>query len=117
MRFRMTGPNGRAISLTEVGRKYGLLFDRVHGFEDTTNSSWHPFNHIQTRSASALASPDEIGGIILPSAQELFNMKKPGIYDLEVEMQVFRPVAVSNQWSFKLMRFSPIKLKIQKPED
>lgn len=58
---------------------------------------------------------DGVSGPLLPAAKDLFQIDKPGIYTLEIQMQMFQIHKNTNQWTRELIRFSPIKIKIEKP--
>jgi hypothetical protein len=58
------------------------------------------------------------GARFLPTPQELFQIEKPGIYKLEIQMQMFCPNSESvNKWHKELFQFSPVKIKVEKPPE
>lgn len=111
MRIRMTGTNGIELPKTSLGKKFGTKFDNLHSFTDTRP---YPF----VIEGSYKDNPDLGGGRFLPSPNELFQIKKEGIYTLEIQMQMFYPNPQStNAWHRDLVRFSPIKIQVEKPKE
>ncbi|HOC58112.1 MAG TPA: hypothetical protein PKI20_21015 [Verrucomicrobiota bacterium] len=112
-RLHMTGPDGKAVPKTRLGETFGTKFDRIR-YEDTVHG-WSRAN------IEAQGPYDSRGGgftgPILPAPAKLFQMKKPGVYTLEVQMQLLRAVWVTNHWTYPVVRFSPIRIKVEKPSD
>ena len=110
VKTRMLDPDGKEVPKTSLGKKYGSKFDQWRGFKDTRLqpiSAWGSYQ----------ANPGLGGGNVLSSPKELFEMKKPGIYTMEVQLQLFQQIADTNvAWSEHLLRF-PIKLQIEKPPE
>ena len=59
------------------------------------------------------------GALFIHAPSELFQMEKPGIYTLEIQMQMFQYVASYDpvERSKTLFRFSPVKIKVEKPPE
>jgi hypothetical protein len=55
------------------------------------------------------ASNSVVSGPLLPSPVELFQIREPEVYTLEIEIQMFRFGAATPE----LYRFSPVKLKVE----
>jgi hypothetical protein len=114
IKISMRGPDDREATKTTLGQTFGASFDKVHRFEDTMRG-WH------TGSITADGSYDFRSGVlsgpVIPPPAALFNMGHPGTYTLVIQMQMFRIVKSTNQWSRELIRFSPIKVKVVKPAE
>lgn len=109
---RMIGPDGKAVRRSTLGETFGAKWDMLRSYRDT-----------QLGSIDAQGPYDPRGGgftgPLLPAPKELFQMEKPGIYILEIKMQMFRHNASPDPevWGKSLLRFGPVKLKVQKPAD
>jgi hypothetical protein len=57
--------------------------------------------------------------IFLRKPNDFFQMERPGIYTLEIQMQMLRytPSTDPEVQHKNIIRFSPIKVKIEKPPD
>jgi hypothetical protein len=55
--------------------------------------------------------------IFLRKPDDFFQVEKPGIYTLEIQMQMFRYVSSYDpvERSKWLFRFSPVKIRVEKP--
>jgi hypothetical protein len=112
-RISMTAPDGKAVAKTRLGETFGSEFDHAR-FEDTV----HGWSVARVEADSPYdARGGGFTGPTLPAPADLFQMEKPGIYMLEIQMQMFRVVRVTNQWTKPLIRFSPIRLKVEKPAE
>jgi hypothetical protein len=83
MKVRMFGPDGKEVSKTAVGKRFGRRFYELHSYKDvrlvpTAAEGSYEQNHGQG------------SGNILPAPNEFFKMKESGIYTMEIEMQMFR---------------------------
>jgi hypothetical protein len=85
----------------------------VPKFKDTRLqpiSAWGPYTN----------NPALGGGNLLSSPKDLFEMKKPGIYTMEIEMQLFRQIPATNAaWSEHILLFcdSPqFRSKLKSPK-
>ena len=58
---------------------------------------------------------DQLPGTFLPSPNDLFIMDQIGIYILELEFQISGPHKDTNQPGLELLRFPPMKIKVEKP--
>jgi hypothetical protein len=110
VKIKMTDVMGREVPKTGLGDRYGTKYDRLHVFTDT---------HVYPCLAEG-SFKDNIGlggAKFLPAPGELFQIEKPGVYTLEIQMQMFRVIKDTNEWSRKLFQFSPLKIKVEKPPD
>ena len=107
-RIKMIGPDGKEVAKTALGRSFGSKFDQ-----------WHTFNDIRPLPGGIYASGSYEGllGPLLPAPNELFVMEHPGVYNLEVQLQMFRVGAHpdTNAATRNPIQFSPVKIKVEKP--
>jgi hypothetical protein len=112
VKFKMTGPDGKERTKTELGKKFGSAFDKVRRYKDTINGS-HMGNI--TAQGGYDRSEGVLSGPLLPKPEELFAMTNAGVYTLEIQMQMFRIVKGTNNWTREMIRFDPVQIKIEKP--
>ncbi len=111
-KIEMVGPDGRPVAKTALGRSVGAKFDEVKRFED----AFHGWTVGSVEADSPYDSRDVgFSGPRLPAPGDMFEMEKPGSYKLELQMQMFRVIKGTNQWTRELIRFSPIHIRIEKP--
>jgi len=110
VKIMMWDESGKPVSRTALGESYGSKWDQLHSYKDAsiyTVLAGGPYaeNH------------DLGGGKFLPPPKDLFQMDQPGVYTLEIQMQMFRHVASSDasEWTRNLIRFPPVRLKVEKP--
>lgn len=109
LRIKMIDSEGNEVPKTALGERCGSKFDSLRLITDsnvgrtTAQGSYKDNPHGET--------------IFLRKPDELFQMDKPGIYTLEIQMQMFRYVPSYDpvERSKDLFRFSPIKIKVEKP--
>jgi hypothetical protein len=118
IKVKMTDLNGNELPKTTLGNKCGSKWDLLHGMYDSLENI-----------RDARPSPFIVGGSykdnlglggarFLPKPSELFQIKKSGIYTLEIQMQMFYPnLQSTNLWHKDLFQFSPIKIKVEKPKE
>ncbi len=111
VKLRMFDDRGREARRTALGARYGSKFDQLRGYKTTRLQpirAWGPFTQ----------NPGLGGGHPLPAPDQLFKLKE-GIYTLEIQMQMFRHVASTNvnDWSTNLLRFPPVKIRVEKARD
>lgn len=110
IKVRMIGADGKEVAKTALGRSYGANWDKLHSFKDGrlgSTDAWGPFD---LRGGGFSGRP-------LPAPKELFQMQLPGVYTMEIQMQIFRHTGSTNPavWYTNLMRFSPVRITVQKP--
>jgi hypothetical protein len=107
-KIKMIGPDGKDVPKTSLGQSYGSKFDQLHSYKDAHLGGIGASGPYQGMFSGLLARPNE-----------LFIMEKPGIYTLEIQMQMFRytPSLDTNEWSRNLIRFSPVKIRVEKPPE
>jgi hypothetical protein len=110
VKVSMIGPAGRPVAKTLLGKKLGSKFDELCADDPPRQGSgvlaWGPYRD----------NPGLGGGRILPRPRDMFRMDKPGIYTLEIEVQLLRKVRRPNQF-LELVRFAPVRIKVEKPEE
>ncbi len=113
VKVKMFGPSGKEVKRTSLGRDYGTKWDKLHSNKDTRLQSVQAWGSFEENKGQSSA------GGSLPAPQELFKMDEPGTYTMEVEIQLFRHPSTrdTDAWSRNLLRFSPIKIKVEKPPD
>ena len=110
IKIRMVSQDGTEIPKTRMGKMFGSEFDELHTLDPAhANTLLAEGSHEQNRDVRR-AKP-------LPSPQQLFEIKKSGIYTMEIQMQMFLVHKNINPWTRELIRFSPIKIKIVKPPE
>lgn len=118
IKIKMLDFRGKQIRRTELGKSYGTKFDKLSRFQDIIPAPHAGYSSGHVGSILAKGSyndTDAVSGPLLPSAQDLFQIQKPGIYTLEIQMQMFLIHKTANQWTRKLIRFSPVKIKVVMP--
>jgi hypothetical protein len=118
IKLDMTGPSGKKVSPTELGATYGVSFDRI----PQNPAAISPASHMTSVEIRGAYDPRDnaqnSSGSLLPSAEELFKMKAPGIYTLKIQVQAYVYMAIgTNPPASHFIRFQPVQLKIEKPED
>jgi hypothetical protein len=114
VRVTMHGPDGKEVAKTAVGKSYGVEFDKVRGYQDVVRG-WS-MGSIEAQGPYDPRGGGFTGGPPLPAPKELFQMDKPGVYTLDIEMQLFQIVKKSGSWSRNLLRFGPVRIQVEKPE-
>ncbi len=110
LKVKLLAQDGKEVTKTALGDAFGSNWARLHDYKSTRLQpieAWGSFESNQGESS----------GGILPSPRELFQIQEPGIYTMEIEIQMFRYVRTkdTDEWYRNLLRFSPIKIKVEKP--
>jgi len=108
-KIKMTDSEGKKVSKTSLGKRFGSRFDSLHLITDSKVGSTEAWGSYKD-------NPGLGGALFLPKPEELFQMDKPGIYTLEIQMQMFRYASSYDpvERSKTLFRFSPVKIKVEK---
>ena len=109
-KIKMFDPNGKNVSKSSMGNSFGSKWSGLNDYRDTK------FQFVFAR--ESYDENPKLGGCnFLPTPKELFKMKSPGIYTMEIDMQMFRYTISTNvdDWSKNILRFSPVKIKVEKP--
>ena len=129
---RMWGPDGKEVRRTALGKTYGSKFDEIGSYRPgramghvRTVRPLSPHEAEYGFPARFLPAPDPEAPFRINRAtpKDLFKIKKPGIYTLEIQMQMFvRPyvrkiadyerVLVASHFCFPQVR-----IKVEKPPD
>ncbi len=121
IKVRMWGSDGEAVPKTSLGNTFGSKWDSLDGNIGTRQRTVMGYKNNRQAIVMAWGSftnnPELGGGKFLPAPMELFRMQKAGVYTLEIQMQMLRIIKGTNQWSRQLIRFSPVRIKVEKPPD
>jgi len=112
VKVKMIGADGVEVPKTRLGKTFGSKWDRLHSYKDDHLRPVEAQGHYDARGGG-------YGGPFLPSPVDLFEMKKPGTYTLEMEIQLFRYTASLDlgAWKTNLVHLSAIRLNVEKPPD
>ncbi|HEY1791070.1 MAG TPA: hypothetical protein VGJ73_23175, partial [Verrucomicrobiae bacterium] len=111
IRMKMTDSEGNEVPKTALGKRCGSKFDSLRLITDSKVAN----------TVAQGSYRDNPGGegetIFLRKPDDFFQMEKPGIYTLEIQMQMFRyvPSYDAVEGSKGLFRFSPVKIRVEKP--
>ena len=101
IKMNMTDSDGNEIQQTELGERFGSRFDQLKTFSDIKYPA-------PVMAAGAYKDNWGLGGgHLLPTPEQLFQIRKPGIYTLVIQMQMFEVFKNTNPWTRNLIRFSP----------
>jgi hypothetical protein len=111
LKIDMTGPDGNAVPKTSVGKIVGSLWDKLHDRRDS--KAW--FDILAGNGYDPNIGAD--GGQLLMPADTFFRITRPGVYTLQIELQMLRYTSSldPNEQYRNLIRFGPIKIKVVKP--
>jgi hypothetical protein len=116
VQIKMYDTNNDEVAKTLLGNVYGSKFDQFRPGDYAGTILATGNNHFDKRILDR-----GLGGRPLPAPGDLFKIKKPGIYTLEVKIQLLqvdkKDPNDTKTWSQELVQFSPIKLKVEKPEE
>jgi hypothetical protein len=119
IKIRMWGGDGQDVPKTALGKSFGSKWD---SFEDSLiERKGLRLGYYNLRRASIFAwgpftnNPGLGGGKVLPTPKDLFQMEKPGVYTLEIQMQMLRVNKGTNQLTRQLIRFAPVRVRVEKP--
>jgi hypothetical protein len=111
IRMKMTDSEGNEVPKTALGKRCGSKFDSLRLITDSKVAN-------TVAQGSYRVNPNG-ETMFLRKPNEFFQMDKPGVYTLEIQiqMQMFRYVPSYDpvEASKGLFRFSPVKIKIEKP--
>jgi hypothetical protein len=109
VKIKLTDASGADVPKTALGAKFGLKFDKLRSVSDSRvypNIATGPYKD----------NPFCSGGKFLPRPNELFNIEKPGVYNLEIQMQMFRQSGSldAKERSKSLFVFPVVRMRIEK---
>jgi len=112
IRLRMIDKNGRTIAPTSLGKTFGSRYGESETAKNrkvAIHFAWGAYED----------NPYLGGGKFLPSPQDLFHMKQPGGYTIEIEMKMIRVEKFPDNTtrSRSVVYFPVLKLKVEKPPD
>ena len=111
-RLTMLSPNGEETSRTQLGTQYGSRFDQMA--IDPSDRSGRGMGSMEV---GIIYYPgiDDFSGQTFPSPKDLFEMDQVGMYTMELEFQVFGPHKDAKQPGLEILRFPPMRIKLEKP--
>ena len=114
-RFELVASDGKAVSKTSLGRKYGARFWELNKFSDgVIETRKRPGQGKFMRNVPALPS-----GVVAQQfhrLSDLFKVERPGTYSFKLQMQVFKSVEDRSGYHFELVRFSELTIKVVQPD-
>ncbi len=119
LRLAMKGPDGKWVSKTALGARYGGKFDDIAKYDVIRRGVGPHLGAVLLHVEADPPSPEPgvpplVGsGTLLPKPEELFLMGPPGIYTMYVQMQLWRPVSGPPAPKSALVRFRPVAVKIE----
>ena len=122
IKVRMTDATGADVSKTALGKRFGSKFDGLRSIMDTRMYPIMAWGSYQDNPglAGARALYNHPASGVLPelTPKDPFQMVKPGVYTLEMQLQMFRVNPQStNAWKCDPFCFSPVVIKVEKPAD
>lgn len=121
VRMRMTDASGNEVPKTSIGRRCGSKFDQLRTVRDTRVYpciAEGPYKENPELIGVTDFRDRPVNGVsksLTPS--DLFRMERPGIYVLEIQLQMFYPNSKStNLWKKDVVRFAPVTIRVEKPE-
>jgi hypothetical protein len=110
-KMNLRGPNGKEVARTALGQTIGVNFDAVKNRETLPPGT-------RLSELSFLAGFPGFGPTLpLPLLKDCFVMDKPGIYTLELQIQLFK-IPYDNAMEpglEELLRFPPMTIKVNCP--
>jgi hypothetical protein len=119
VKFKMTDPNGKEVEKTSVGARCGSKLDKLKTISDTgvypcIAVGGYKENAELIQVKTFLYRPVD-GASIHLTPNDIFQIEMPGIYTMEVQMQMFCPKSNgTNRWDRELIQFSPVSIKVEK---
>jgi hypothetical protein len=117
IKLTMLDAAGKEVPKTKLGAEFGIKFEQLRSFQDIVPTPRTGYSSVQIASIlvqGAYDDTDAVSGPLLPAVNDLFQITKPGIYTLEIQMQMFLIHKDTNQWTRELIRFTPVSIKVQK---
>lgn len=118
-KMKMTDATGKEVSRTSIGRRCGSKFDRLQTVTDTrvapciAGGSFKENSELSAVKDFRYRPVNGVSKSLTP--KDLFRMEKPGIYTLEIQMQMFYPNSNStNLWKKDVFRFAPVTVRVEK---
>jgi len=117
--IKMTDATGREVHKTNIGKRFGSKFRKLHNFNDTRLYPYDTASSYNDESGLGSARPFSnypLSADNWLAPKDLFEMKGPGIYTLEIQMQMFYDNPQStNAWHEDLLQFPPVKIEVEMP--
>jgi len=110
IKCQMRDKDGNDISKTPLGELCG---SQVQNFPAAPGMS-SP-NRMTMWSADPWSMPPSFGPLTRISANQLFQMKESGIYDLTLEVHLMKQHMQTNGWTWDHITIPPVTVKVEKP--
>jgi len=110
-KMNLTGPDGKEVPKIGPGKTIGVNFEAVKTMEKL------PPGAIASELNFTSGIGDIVGANPLQRIEDCFAMDKPGIYTLELQIQLFRNKysAAGEPGPEELLRFPPMTIKLNRP--
>ena len=105
--INMVDNDNHSVSKTSTGAGYGGKFGRNIKWTDVKVSSAHTF-------PGEFNPKEPVSGFFFTSPEKLFKMKKPGIYKMTLQFQVFPRLGTN---SLALVKLPPVEVAVKKDEE
>jgi hypothetical protein len=110
-KLKLHAPDGKEVPKTALGQTIGVNFDAVRTFGKLPPGT--KLTYLDIMSGMPFHVPEQP----FPVLKDCFAMDRPGIYTLELQMQLFRiidkpPYGPEPE---ELLRFPPMILKVNRP--
>jgi hypothetical protein len=122
VKVRMTDAAGKDVSATSLGKRFGSKFDSLRTITDTRVYpivAWGSYQDNPGLGGARFLCDRHKGAIGAPTGlapKDLFEMTKPGVYTLEIQLKMFRfDPKSTNAWNYEPFCFSPLTIKAEKP--
>jgi hypothetical protein len=108
----LQGSDGRAVPKTQLGSTFGAKWGGIFTQSFSRLTPILAQGHYDARGGG-------FSGSFLPSPKDLFEIERPGIYTMEIKMQMFRNVLPRDPETLRtnLLVFMGIKIKVEKPAE
>lgn len=122
VRIKMTDASGKEVPKTSIGKRCGSKFEQLRAVTDTRvypSFAEGPYKeNPELIGVKSLRAPPVNGISKSLTPKELFRIESPGIYNFEIQMQMFYPNANStNAWKKDVLRFPPVTIRVERPRE
>jgi hypothetical protein len=110
LRVRMLSAEGKEVKPSALGRSYGSNWLLLRSYKDTRLGSTCAQGVYDGRNGG-------FTGPMIASPKDLFEMKSPGVYTMELEAQIFIHSGSTDPktWQTNLLHFGPLKIGVENP--
>lgn len=115
VKFGMRDAAGLSVTKTAVGDRWGSQFDRFPAKPGRSNRN--RMAGLEVAGSHETDNPALSFGPVLPSPQDLFQMKRGGIYDLTLAVHLMKRRMLTNGWTWDPIMIPPFTVKVEKPPE